>query len=159
MAAPGAARDALTIAGRGTTLAIVEPVRGSCLCGGVTFEVTEPFVRASHCHCSRCRKHSGTFGLTMVRVPRAGFRLLSGEELIRVWRPPDGGAVKAFCSGCGSSLFGAWWPEGEEISIRIGALDDDPGIRPQYHTYVDSRAPWDELPDDGLPRYPAGAPS
>jgi hypothetical protein len=95
----------------------------------------------------------------MVRVPRAGFRLLSGEELIRVWRPPDGGAVKAFCSECGSSLFGAWWPEGEEISIRIGALDDDPGIRPQYHTYVDSRAPWDELPDDGLPRYPAGAPS
>ena len=88
----------------------------------------------------------------MVRVPRPGFRLLSGEELIRVFRP-DGGAVKAFCSVCGSSLFGATWPEGDEISIRIGALDDDPGIRPQYHTFVGSRAPWDELPDDGLPRY------
>ena len=88
----------------------------------------------------------------MVRVPREGFRLLSGEELIRVYRP-DGGAVKAFCSACGSSLFGAHWPEGDEISIRIGSLDDDPGIRPQYHTFVGSRAPWDELPADGLPRY------
>jgi hypothetical protein len=129
-----------------------ERVRGSCLCGGVRFEVTQPFSRSSHCHCSRCRKHSGTFGLTMVRVPREGFRLLGGEELIRVFRP-DGGAVKAFCSVCGSSLFGATWPEGDEISIRIGALDDDPEIRPQYHTFVGSRAPWDELPDDGLPRY------
>jgi hypothetical protein len=93
----------------------------------------------------------------MGRVPREGFRLLAGEELIRVYRP-DGGAVKAFCEVCGSSLFGAHWPEGEEISIRLGALDSDPGIRPQYHTFVDSKAPWDELPDDGLPRYAEGIP-
>jgi hypothetical protein len=95
----------------------------------------------------------------MVRVPRERFRLLSGEELIRVYRPADGAAVKAFCGVCGSSLFGAWWPEGHEISIRIGALDSDPGIRPQFHTHVDSRAPWDELPDDGLPRYSEGPPT
>ena len=129
-----------------------EPLRGSCLCGGVRFEVTAPFRRANHCHCSRCRKHSGTFGLTQGRVPREGFRLVAGEALIRVYRP-DGGAVKAFCSVCGSSLFGAHWPEGDEISIRLGSLDGDPEIRPQYHSFVDSRAAWDELPDDGLPRY------
>ena len=127
-------------------------VRGSCLCGGVTFEVELPFRRANHCHCSRCRKHSGTFGLTQGRVPRSQFRLLSGDELIRVFRP-GGGKAKAFCSTCGSSLFGADWPEGEEVSVRLGALDDDPEIRPEYHTFVGSRAPWDELPDDGLPRY------
>jgi hypothetical protein len=134
------------------------PLTGGCLCGAVRFQVTQPFVRSSHCHCSRCRRHSGTFGLTMVRVPRAGFRLLSGEELIRVYRPAESAAVKAFCEVCGSSLFGAWWPEGDEISIRIGVLDGDPEIRPQFHTYVDSRAPWDELPDDGLPRYSEGSP-
>ena len=137
----------------------MEPLHGSCLCGGVRFEVTAPFRRASHRHCSRCRKHSGTFGLTHGRVPREGFRLLAGEELIRVWRPSDGGAVKAFCSVCGSSLFGGTWPEGPEISIRLGALDGDPGIRPQFHTFVDSRAPWDELAKDGLPRYAEAAPS
>ena len=127
-------------------------VSGSCLCGGVRFEVTAPFRRANHCHCSRCRKHSGTFGETQGRVPRSGFRLLAGEELIRVFRP-DGGAAKAFCSVCGSSLFGGDWPDGDEVSIRLGALDGDPGIRPQYHSFVESKAPWDDLPDDGLPRY------
>jgi hypothetical protein len=71
---------------------------------------------------------------------------------------PQGGAVKAFCTECGSSLFGAWWPEGDEISIRLGALDDDPGIRPQYHTFVGSKAVWDKLPDDGLDRYDAANP-
>ena len=133
------------------------PVTGSCLCGGVVFEVSQPFVWANHCHCSRCRKHSGTFGGTQGRVPREGFRLLAGEELIRVYRP-EGGRVKAFCTICGSSLFGAEWPDGDEISIRLGALDDDPGIRPQVRTFVDSKAAWDEIPDDGLPRYSEGQP-
>jgi hypothetical protein len=131
---------------------------GSCLCGGVRFEVTQPFLRANHCHCSRCRKHSGAFGGTQGRVPREGFRLLAGEEHVRVYRPAEGAAVKAFCEICGSSLFGAQWPEGEEISIRLGALDDDPGIRPQCHSFVASKAPWDELPEDGLERFDEGAP-
>jgi hypothetical protein len=125
----------------------MDPIRGSCLCGGVRFELRQPFRRASHCHCSRCRKHSGTFGETQGRVQRDGFRLLGGEELIRVWRPEDGGAAKAFCVACG------YWPDGDEVSVRLGALDDDPGIRPQFHTFVDSRAPWEALPDDGLPRF------
>ena len=129
-------------------------MRGSCLCGGVTFKVDLPFRRANHCHCSRCRKHSGTFGLTQGRVPRSQFQLLSGDELIRVFTP-EGGKVKAFCGRCGSSLFGGDWPGGEEISVRLGSMDDDPQIRPQSHTFVGSRAPWDELPDDGLPRYEA----
>ena len=132
-------------------------VGGGCLCGAVRFEVTLPFRRANHCHCSRCRKHSGTFGLTQGRVARERFRLLAGEDVLRVYRPAPEAAVKVFCTVCGSSLFGGFWPEGDEVSIRLGALDDDPEIRPQYHSHVDSRAPWDELPDDGLERY-AGAP-
>ena len=66
--------------------------------------------------------------------------------------------MKAFCSACGSSLFGGTWPEGPEVSIRLGALDGVPGIRPQYHSFTESRAEWDELSDDGLPRYPGRAP-
>ncbi len=130
------------------------PLQGSCLCGGVRFEVTRAFRRANHCHCSRCRKHSGTFGETQGRVPREGFRLLSGEELLRVYVAADDAARKVFCTVCGSSVFGGSWPDGPEISVRFGSLDGDPGIRPQYHSFVESRAVWDELPDDGLPRYP-----
>jgi hypothetical protein len=65
---------------------------------------------------------------------------------------PDGGSVKAFCSICGSSLFGGTWPTGPEVSIRLGSVDGDPGIRPQFHTFVGSKAPWDEILDD-LPQY------
>jgi len=91
-------------------------------------------------------------------VPRGQFRLLQGEELLRVYDPEGGTARKVFCTVCGSSVFGGHWPEGDEVSIRLGSLDGDPEIRPQYHCFVDSRAPWDELPDDGLPRYPEGPP-
>jgi len=127
-------------------------IRGSCLCGGVRFTVKPPFVRAGHCHCSRCRKHSGSAACTQALVARAQFTLLQGEELIRVYGAGEG-AVKAFCSVCGASLFGGKWPHGRLISIRMGSFDDDPGIRPQFHTFVDSRAPWDCISDD-LPRFP-----
>jgi hypothetical protein len=130
---------------------------GGCLCGGVRFEVTLPFRRANHCHCSLCRRHSGSTGLVQARVARERFRLLQGEELIRVYRPDGGMAVKAFCTVCGSSLFGHQWPEGEEVSIRLGALDDD-AVTLDYHSWVDSKAAWDQLPEDGLPRYGAGPP-
>src|SRR5688572_1482003 len=55
-------------------------VRGSCLCGGVRFEVRPPFIRANHCHCSRCRKHSGAAVCTQARVWREQFELLAGPE-------------------------------------------------------------------------------
>ncbi len=135
---------------------MAEVIGGSCLCGGVRFEVTLPFSRAGHCHCSRCRKHSGSAASTQGRVRQDQFRLLQGAELIRSWRP-EGGAVKAFCVRCGSSLFGGTWPDGPEVSIRFGVLDGDPGIRPQEHTFVDLKAPWDEITDD-LPQHPGAHP-
>lgn len=60
-------------------------IRGSCLCGSVRFEVDPPFLQASHCHCDRCRKHSGTAVCTQARVRREQFRLLQGEKLIKVY--------------------------------------------------------------------------
>jgi len=94
-------------------------IRGSCLCGRVRFEVDPPFIQASHCHCERCRKHSGTAVCTQARVLREQFRLLQGKELIKVYGKGEG-AVKAFCSNCGSSLFGGDWPDGPQVSIRMG---------------------------------------
>lgn len=131
---------------------MADVITGGCLCGGVRFEVDPPFIRAGHCHCSRCRKHSGTAVCTQGRVWRNQFRLLQGAELIRNFKT-EGHASKAFCAVCGSSLFGGDWPDGAQVSIRLGAIDGDPGIRPQFHTFVDSKAPWDEILDD-LPQYP-----
>jgi hypothetical protein len=77
---------------------------------------------------------------------------------VRSYEPVDGSAVKAFCSVCGSSLFGGTWPDGPEVSVRLGSLDGDPGICPQYHSWVGSKAPWDVVPADGLPRFPEAPP-
>ena len=86
------------------------------------------------------------------RVPRDDFRLLDGAELIRVHRP-EGGMSKAFCERCGSSLFGGTWPEGPEVSVRLGALDGEPSVGPGYHSFVGSKAGWEVVPADGLPRF------
>jgi len=133
------------------------PIEGGCLCGGVRYLVRPPFRRANYCHCSRCRKHSGAAALAQGRVPRSAFTLLGGGELLVVFAEP-GHMAKVFCSRCGSSLFGGTWPDGPEISIRLGTLDDAPGIRPGYHSYAAEVPPWDRLPDDGLPRYPQRPP-
>src|SRR6266508_3772055 len=90
-------------------------IRGSCLCGGVRFEVDPPFIQANHCHCERCRKHSGTAVCTQARVLREQFRLLQGKELIKVYGKGEG-AVKAFCENSASSLFGALSPDGAQVS-------------------------------------------
>ncbi len=131
-------------------------IAGGCLCGAVRYEVGGRFLRAGHCHCSRCRRHSGAMVCTQGRVRREDFRLVSGSEVVRSYRPDDG-SVKAFCMRCGSSLFGGTWPDGPEVSIRLGSVDGDPGIRPQCHTFVGSKAPWDEILDD-LPQYEGARP-
>jgi len=91
-------------------------------------------------------------------VAREHFKLVRGADLIRTYRPEPSASSKVFCSVCGSSLFGGSWPDGPEVSIRLGVIDGDPGIRPQFHTFVDSRAPWDVIHDD-LPQYPGPVPT
>lgn len=128
------------------------PVRGGCLCGAVRYEITAPFLRAGACHCSRCRKHTGAAASVQGRVPQEAFRLIAGAEHVRVFRPP-GGMAKAFCATCGSSLFGGTWPDGPEVSVRLGTLDDDPGIRVGFHTFAAEAPPWLPVAEDGLPRH------
>ena len=134
------------------------PISGSCLCGTVSYEITKAFQRAGYCHCSRCRKLTGGLAGLNGRVPPGGLRLLSGGDALGSYTPADGGSPVVFCRTCGSTLGRGEWPDGPVIGVRLGTLDDDPGIRPQYHIFVDSRASWEELPDDGLPRYPERRP-
>ena len=129
------------------------PLRGSCLCGGVRFEVTEPFVSAGYCHCMRCQRRTGTAASASARVAPGSLRILAGKELVADYRPPDG-FVKCFCSACGGALWSRHPEDPEVISVRLGTIDGDPGIRPQHRTYVAYAAPWEPLPDDGLPRFP-----
>jgi len=127
-------------------------LRGSCLCGGVKFEVTEAPVTLRHCHCESCKKLSGGAATVNGRVPSKAIRVLEGKELLRTFQPAEGSA-KTFCVACGSNLFGGGWPDSEIASVRATALDDGFAARPSAHIYVRSVAAWETLPDDGLDRF------
>ena len=134
----------------------MSPLQGSCLCGGVRFEVTEPFTRVTQCHCEFCKKISGGYGTVSGRARTDAIHLLQGGELLRSYTP-EGGSAKTFCSVCGSNLFGGGWPDVELAPVRLSALDSAFDRKPETHTFVRSVAAWEILPEDGLPRHDARA--
>ena len=134
------------------------PLTGGCLCGGVRFEVTEPPLFASYCHCTRCQRRTGTGASAQARIVPGSLRLLEGDDLIDVYRPPDGFG-KAFCSSCGSALWSVDPTDGTISSVRLGAFDGDTGVRPSYRQFTAYAAAWQPIPDDGLPRYPESRPA
>ena len=136
---------------------MTSPLTGGCLCGGVRFEVTAAPVSASYCHCTRCQRRTGTAASANARLERGSLRILSGEELVRAYTP-EGGFAKCFCSNCGSALWSRSPDDPEVVGVRLGAFDTDPGVRPEHRQYVAYAAPWEPIPDDGLPRYPESKP-
>jgi hypothetical protein len=130
-----------------------EPLQGGCLCGAVRFEITAEFLSAGYCHCTHCQRRTGTASSANGRVPQEGFRVLKGAEQLRSYQP-EGGRPKLFCADCGSALFSGDPFSDAEVAVRLGALDREPGIRPQYRQFVDSAASWEPIPEDGLKRYP-----
>lgn len=131
---------------------------GGCLCGGVRFEVTEPLQSAGYCHCMRCQRRTGTAASASGRIVPGSLRVLQGEELVKGWFPPDGFS-KWFCSVCGAHIWSQSPDDPEVKSIRLGAFDSDPGIRPSYRAYVAYAAAWEPIPDDGLPRFSEARPA
>jgi hypothetical protein len=127
-------------------------LRGSCLCGGVRFEVAEIPATLRYCHCESCKKLSGGAATVNGRVPSSSIRILDGEGLLQTFRP-EGGSAKTFCRTCGSNLFGGGWPDSETASVRATAIDDPFDARPGAHIFVRSLAAWETLPDDGLDRF------
>jgi hypothetical protein len=128
------------------------PLTGGCLCGGVRFRVDAPLVSATYCHCTRCQRRTGTAASAQARIQPGSLTVTQGEELIRTYAPPDGFS-KLFCGACGSALWSRSPDDPELVSVRLGAFDGDPGIRPSHRQYVAYAAAWEDIPDDGLPRY------
>jgi hypothetical protein len=91
------------------------------------------------------------------RIVPGSLRILQGADLLRAFEPEDGFA-KVFCSACGSSLWSRHPDDPEVMSVRLGAFDGDPGVRPSYRQFTAYLPVWADLPDDGLPRYPERRP-
>jgi len=128
------------------------PLRGGCGCGAVRFEVTAPLESANYCHCTRCQRRSGTAASANARAQRGSFRVVSGEQSLRAWKP-QGGFEKWFCGECGSALYSCAADDPQRVSVRLGAIDGDPGIRPSLRQFVAYAAAWEAIPHDGLPRH------
>jgi hypothetical protein len=128
------------------------------MCGAVRFEISEPLLGALYCHCKRCQRRTGTaFSVSALTAP-GSFAIVDGDGIVRSWDPGDGW-IKSFCGECGGQLYTNSPDDPERLSVRLGALDEDPGVRPSAHQFVDYAAVWEPIPDDGLPRFGERLPS
>ncbi len=131
-------------------------VNGSCLCGGVRYEVNGPFELMAHCHCVQCRKATGSDFATNATVNAADFKLLAGEELLGEYESSPRN-LRIFCKRCGSPIMKRITDKPDVVRLRLGCLEGDPGIRPAAHVWVSERACWTNIRDD-LPQFEHGPP-
>ena len=124
-------------------------IKGGCLCGKVRYEITGSFVDADHCHCSKCRRQHGAAFATYAQVNSGDFKWVSGEDYLKVYETLAGSGW-CFCTECGSSLAGT--EKGKITTVTLGTVEGDPGIKPESHIFVGSKAGWYEINDD-LPQF------
>ena len=133
-------------------------MKGSCLCGEVVFEVGRIVGPFEFCHCSRCRKASGSAYAAFLTVKTDGYRVIRGRELIRSYQAPliEKPPLYAvwFCSNCGSRVPDPD-PEGDVCDVPAGALEGTTNATPDKHIYVDLKADWDHI-DDAMPKFTKG---
>ena len=122
---------------------------GRCLCGQVEYEVADAFAYAMFCHCSLCRRQTGSAFKALAGIARTDLKLTRGEEAISIFGEQLWHNVN--CRTCGSLLY-AVVRDGAYVHVAMGTLVDEPTIRPTMHIFVGSKAPWYEISDD-LPQY------
>jgi hypothetical protein len=117
-------------------------VNGSCFCKNVSYEISGNMGIFQYCHCSRCRKVTGSAHAANLFVAPDDFRWLSGEENVGRYDPPETKYfATSFCKNCGSSL--PWLSKsGQVVIVPAGSLDGDPGIRPTQNIHCGSRSTW-----------------
>lgn len=137
---------------------MTDTIKGSCVCGAVRYTIEPDAIAFQYCHCSRCRKATGSaFGANLF-VPASKLTWEAGQDHVRRFELPDAKYwSRCFCEVCGSSL--PWLTRtGKAYVVPAGTLDDDPGVRPKHSIYHAHRAPWyvdaDELLtfEEGPPR-------
>lgn len=130
------------------------PITGGCMCGAVRFEIAEPLTGSRYCHCTRCQRRTGTGFSVGAQTAPGSFRFVAGADRVSSYDPGGGGWLKSFCRECGSHLCSQSPDDPAKVSVRMGALDADPGIRPSAHQFSLYAPAWSPVPDDGLPHYP-----
>lgn len=125
--------------------------KGKCLCGEVTFAVSGAISSIIHCHCSLCRKSTGTAYATNGFVDTANFAIVSGQQKLSTYAFKPG-RNRYFCANCGSPVYSSNAQDPTRIRVRLGLFDSDITERPGSHNFVTSKANWDDL-EANLPKY------
>jgi hypothetical protein len=132
----------------------VRTVRGACLCGAVCYAVADEFVYAANCHCSNCRRATGSAFKPFAGVARAKLAIMAGADNLMILGEENGHDAR--CKTCGSLLYSVV-RDGAFVHVAMGTLVDDPTIRPNQHIFVGSKAPWHTIADN-LPQFEGHAP-
>lgn len=127
---------------------------GTCLCGGIRYEIDGELAAIQVCHCMQCRKAQGAALVTNIPVPTDRFRLVAGADLLREYESSPG-KLRCFCSRCGSPVLSRRPADPGTVRVRAGLLDGPVTTRPVAHFHTASRADWWSI-SDGLPQFPAG---
>jgi hypothetical protein len=107
---------------------------GGCLCGAVRYHVRGDPVHVGRCHCTDCRKESGSAFSVYAQWPLDAFQL---EGELATYRG------RGFCARCGSRLLNPPDPGDALVEIRIGSLDDAPfELAPEAEIWVKRRESW-----------------
>lgn len=130
---------------------------GKCLCGAVEIKIAGGIKDIIHCHCSLCRKNSGTAYATNGFIATKGFEVVTGAEKLASFSFKVG-RQRYFCSQCGCPVYSSNEDDPTRLRIRLGIIDSDISERPISHNFVSSKASWDNL-DADLPRYERFEPS
>lgn len=119
---------------------------GRCMCGGVRFEIDGHLGPVVYCHCSMCRHATGSSFATNASVRTEHFRIVSGRELIKEYESSPGN-LRAFCSRCGSPLFGTVADIPSIRRVRLGTLDNVEGAKSVAHIWTGSKSEWFDITD------------
>ena len=131
--------------------------KGSCLCQTVQIAITGDISSIIHCHCSLCRKSTGSAFATNGFVNTQDFHIVSGLESLSAFEMKSG-RKRHFCKNCASPVYSSNSDDPTRIRIRLGILDSDITERPISHNFVTSKANWEDF-DANLPHYEKHEPS
>jgi hypothetical protein len=123
-------------------------LRGECLCRAVGYTVADAFEYALNCHCSNCRRATGSAFKPFAGIARDRLQLVNGDHDLLIHGETSGTSPHdVHCGRCGSLLWSVV-REGAWVHVAMGTLVDPPSIRPSAHIFVGSRAPWHEITDN-----------
>ena len=123
-------------------------LKGSCNCEQVVFTIQSDDTTIYQCHCSICRRASGVHGMAVLVIPKEQLTWISGKDNVATWRKPGNDWQTWFCQICGSTVPGH--NDDARYFVPAGLISEGTEqLKVAHHIFVDSKAPWHQIGDDG----------